>query len=179
MVTVGSGVRRMCVLPRSTSFNKLQPAAGVSAARGGEQHDPRHGDDKAGELQHVQRLAEQRDRERDREQRRQVAECARHHRAERVIGGEREQGDRARKHEADRGEDRHGAPHDGRVAQCKRRCTDEQQRRRRDADRGPRKRGNVAQAELRQYQRQAEQEGGAEGERDAGHARDISNESVC
>src|SRR5580658_10374449 len=30
MVTVGSGVRRICVLPRSTSFSKLQPAAGVS-----------------------------------------------------------------------------------------------------------------------------------------------------
>ena len=54
----------------------------VMASDAGDRHH------EADELQQPQRLVQHDDRERDREQRRQVAERAGHHRAERAVGRE-------------------------------------------------------------------------------------------
>jgi hypothetical protein len=86
-----------------------------------------------GELHGSQRFVQQQDRNGYGEQWRQIAERARHHRAERAIGGERQDRQDGRKDQADGGEDRHGAPFDDLAVQ--------QQRREQKKDDG--KRGNA------------------------------------
>jgi hypothetical protein len=124
---------------------------GTSAAYGGQDHDARDDRDETAELKHARRLVENDEGEGDSEQRRQIAERAGHDWTERTIGRKCEERDRSRKHEANRGEDRHRRPYRCGIGQGERRHADEQRRRRGNGDGGAGQRRNVAQADLRQY----------------------------
>ena len=135
----------------------------VGRPRYGDDRGTRNGHDEAQELRRMQRLMQQDHRRRHRKKRREVAERRGDHRPERPVRGKGQQRQRRREEQADGDENRQAAPDHRLVLEDQRRQQQEQDREGGDADRGPRERLDGPQAELRQNDPGAQEEGRSEG----------------